>query len=394
MRRLATLAQERCELRSCTYTDQKADPRFMAQSHRSRKRTNVSYSEARMESTSTTDTAIRAFRTLLRADGRTVDQRWRSWARELIGMCEMSPQLLSGIWTEILDFDSTLASYVAAPIPLGVSAVVVAGSGKETFKTFNVSTAASILAAASGAYVVKGVSHSVSTVSGSADVLDALGLPISDTPVMVPRSLERDRIAFVSYSVFCPTYARRYDGVFRFLTPFSFFMPVAVLAVRASSFVYGIAHTNVSLAAEAIRLVRPDLRRGVVVATELSRHELIDEQASYGVSHTATLADQRTSVFRAAYPPASERLRAAVAHRGSHEDNAAMLASSLAPNGCAARAELVERNAALILTTSQWGKIDEETALSHVRSVRLAGGAVRLLTELRDRQAVRKCFMN
>ncbi|MGH3874329.1 MAG: hypothetical protein ACRDSR_22990 [Pseudonocardiaceae bacterium] len=256
------------------------------------------------------------------------------------------------------------------------------------------STAASILAAASGAYVVKGVSRSVSAVSGSADVLDALGLPIFDKPFMVPRSLERARIAFISYSVFCPTYAGRYDGVFRFLTPFSFFMPVAMLAVRAFSFVYGIAHTNVSLAAEAIRVVRPDLRRGVVVTTELSRHELIDERASYGISHTATLADRCTSVVRVVYPPAPERVRAAVAHRSSHVDNAALLASSLDPNGCAACAELVERNAALILTTSQWGKIDEETALSHVRSVRSAGGAVRLLTELRDRQKVRKCFMN
>lgn len=97
-------------------------------------------------------------------------------------------------------------------------------------------------------------------------------------PGEVPRTLERDRIAFISYSAFCPTYAGRYDGVFPFLSPFSFFMPVAVLGVQASSFVYGIAHTNVSLAAEAIRAVRPDLQHGIVVATELSQQEMMESR--------------------------------------------------------------------------------------------------------------------
>ena len=309
-------------------------------------------------------------------------------------MKRVSPQLISGLWREVLDFDSTLAGYVADPIPLGVPAVVVAGSGKETFKTFNVSTAASILAAASGAYVVKGVSRSVSAVSGSADVLDTLGLPTSEAPATVSHRLECDRIAFISYSAFCPTYAGRYDGVFPFLSPFSFFMPVAVLAVRASSFVYGIAHTNVSFAAEAIRAVRPDLKRGVVVATELSQHEMMDERASYGISYTAVLEGAHAWGFRGAHPQAPEGWRGAVAHRSSHEDNAAVLASSLAPDGCAACAELVERNAALILAASQWGTIDEEIARVHVRNVRLAGGAVRLLAALRDREEAHRCSVN
>lgn len=304
-------------------------------------------------------------------------------------MHKMSPHLVSGLWQEVLDFDSTLARYMAEPIPLDVPAVVVAGSGKESFKTFNVSTAASILAAAAGAYVAKGVSRSVSAVSGSTDVLDALGLPIVDTPDMVPRSLEDDRIAFISYAAFCPTYAGRYDGVFPFLSPFSFFMPVAVLGVQASSFIYGIAHTNVSLAVQAIQAVRPDIGRGVVVGTALSQHELMDERASYGISYTAVLDRGHTRVFRGAHPPAPEQWRAAVAHRSSHQDNAALLTSSLMPDGCAACAELIERNAALILAASQWGEIDEADALIRVRDVRLAGGAVRLLATLRGRQEER-----
>lgn len=345
-------------------------------------------------SSAAADQEIRAFPTLLRGDGRAADERWRTWARQLIAMDTLSPQLIVGLWREVQDFDPVLASYVAEPVPLDVPAVIVAGSGKETFKTFNVSTAASILAVAAGACVIKGVSRSVSAVSGSADVLDVLGLPTCGMPEMLPRTLERDRIAFVPYSAFCPSYAARYDGVFPFLNPFSFFMPVAVLAVQASAFVYGIAHTNVSLAAEAIRAVRPDLLRGVVVATELSQHEVMDERASYGIRHTAVLDGAQVGVFRGTCPPVSEPWRTAVAHRSSHRGNAALLASSLAPDGCASCAELTDRNAALILATSQWGGIDEVSALARVRDARLSGDAVRLLSGLRDHWGDEQCFVS
>lgn len=337
-----------------------------------------------------TDQAVCALRALLRGSGDTVDEQWRDWARGLIDAGELSMRLMAGIWQEILKFDSTLVDYITNPVSFDIPAVVVAGSGKETFKTFNVSTAASILAAASGAYVVKGVSRSVSAVSGSTDVLEALGLPICDTPHTMSRTLERDRIAFVSYSTFCPAYAGRYDGVFPFLSPFSFFMPIAVLGVRAASFVYGIAHPDVALAARAIQAARPDLSRGVVVGTELSPREMMDEQANYGTSYTAVLDGKHMRVSRGAHPPAPQSWRTAVAHRRSHEDNAAALVASLAPDGCAECADLVDRNAALILTASHWGTTDYSTALARVRGARLAGRAVRLLAGFQDRRGAHR----
>jgi hypothetical protein len=106
------------------------------------------------------------------------------------------------------------------------------------------------------------------------------------------------------------------------------------------------------------------------------------------------LDDVHARGFRGAHPAAPERWRAAVAHRGSHKDNAALVASSLAPEGCAVCAELVERNAALVLAVSQWGTIDEDTARVRVRNVRLAGGAVRFLAELRKREEAHPCSVN
>ncbi|MGH8901884.1 MAG: hypothetical protein ACRDYA_09435 [Egibacteraceae bacterium] len=279
-----------------------------------------------------------------------------------------------------------LAGHVTDPVGVPSRTVVVAGSGKETFKTFNVSTAASILAASCGAKVVKGVSRSVSAVSGAADVLDALGVPIGTEPSQVPGLLGAHGIAFVSYAAFCPTYAGRYDGVFRFLSPFSFFMPVAVLCVRAAAFIYGLAHPNVGLAARVIRQARPDFPWGLVVSTELTPDEIMDERASFGTARTASLVGGEVQVAEEPADGPSAGWRRAVAHRSTHRDNAAVLAAALAPDGRSCCAALVEENAALVLRASCPSRLSGAEALAEVREARANGRADRLLSQLRSRR--------
>ena len=150
------------------------------------------------------------------------DQRWRRWCAGLIRNGELVPADLLRWWAAIVEFDPVLRAYAEHPIPAPVDTVLVAGSGKEKFKTFNVSTAAAILAASAGTPVVKGVSRSVSAVSGSADILDVLGIaPVAEAG-HIPEALARRNITFVPYTVFCPGYAARYDGVFDTISPASF----------------------------------------------------------------------------------------------------------------------------------------------------------------------------
>ena len=75
--------------------------------------------------------------------------------------------------------------------------VDIVGTGGDGSHTFNISTCAMFVAAAAGARVSKHGNRSVSSKSGSADVLEALGLPLDLTPTEVADSIEATGIGFM-----------------------------------------------------------------------------------------------------------------------------------------------------------------------------------------------------
>lgn len=70
--------------------------------------------------------------------------------------------------------------------------------------TFNISTAVALVAAASGIPVAKHGSRSISSLSGSADVLEALGVEINLSPAAVEKLIEEIGIAFIYAPLFHP----------------------------------------------------------------------------------------------------------------------------------------------------------------------------------------------
>ncbi|MFT6771893.1 MAG: anthranilate phosphoribosyltransferase [Congregibacter sp.] len=87
---------------------------------------------------------------------------------------------------------------LATPVAVqGDYLVDLVGTGGDGANLFNVSTAACFVVAAAGARVAKHGNRSVSSTSGSSDVLEALGVPLDLSPEQVARAIEDVGLGFM-----------------------------------------------------------------------------------------------------------------------------------------------------------------------------------------------------
>jgi len=78
------------------------------------------------------------------------------------------------------------------------------GTGGDDYDTINVSTTAAIVAAGAGVPIAKHGNYSVSSSSGSADVLEVAGADVEAEPPAVEEAIETDGIGFMLAPVFHP----------------------------------------------------------------------------------------------------------------------------------------------------------------------------------------------
>jgi anthranilate phosphoribosyltransferase len=103
---------------------------------------------------------------------------------------------------EIAGFAEAIRGHVVAVTPRRDDLVDTAGTGGDGQATINISTAAALVAAAAGAAVAKHGNRAVSSASGSADVLEALGFALELPTERIERSIDELGFGFL----FAPTH--------------------------------------------------------------------------------------------------------------------------------------------------------------------------------------------
>jgi anthranilate phosphoribosyltransferase len=143
---------------------------------------DLTYDEARtimkeIMSGNATQAQIGAFITALRMKGETIDE-------------------ISALAAVMREFCKQI--HPKAPGRL----VDTCGTGGDRVKTFNISTTAAFVVAGTGVTIAKHGNRSVTSKSGSADILEKLGFNLNSSPDMVKKSIEEIGIGFMFAPVF------------------------------------------------------------------------------------------------------------------------------------------------------------------------------------------------
>ncbi|WNC17265.1 anthranilate phosphoribosyltransferase [Brevibacillus brevis] len=246
---------------------------------------------------------------------------------------------------EIIGFARAMRAR-ATRFPIDIPGLVdTCGTGGDGAHTFNISTASAFVAASDGVRIAKHGNRAVSSKSGSADVLEALGVPVDLSPKDAADCLRVTNLCFL----FAPLYHQamkhaagpRKELAVR--TVFNLLGPMTNPA-GASHQLMGVYDRKL-LETVASVLGQLDVRRALVVAGE----DGLDELTVTGASHIAELRDGEIRTYEITPEQFGLRRHEKEALRGGDAaENAAIIHEVFSGKRGAAR-DIVLLNAGAIL---------------------------------------------
>ncbi|MCE2718122.1 MAG: anthranilate phosphoribosyltransferase [Dolichospermum sp.] len=220
------------------------------------------------------------------------------------------------------------------------------GTGGDGASTFNISTAVAFVVAAAGVRVAKHGSRSASSLTGSADVLEALGVNLTATSEKVQAAVQEVGITFL----FAPGWHPALKAVaplrrnLKVRTVFNLLGPL-VNPLNPTGQVIGVFDPKlIATMAEALHLL------GTQTAIVLHGREKLDEAGLGDITDLAILKDGQVSLTTV--NPQEINVKAAditAVKGGNAQENAVILKEVLQGKGTQPQQDIVALNAALAL---------------------------------------------
>jgi len=280
---------------------------------------------------------------------------------------------------EISGFATTMRNKASRISPRVIELVDTCGTGGDQLHTFNISTTVAFVIAGAGLPVAKHGNRSVSSKSGSADVLEALGIKIDLTAEQVEKCIEDIGIGFM----FAPNFhgamkhaigPRREIGI---RTVFNILGPLTNPA-GATAQVLGVYDPELT---EVMAMVLGNL--GVKHALVVHGHDGLDEISNTGESIISELKDGEVRTY-AITPEQCGVARASIEDLkgGTAEDNAAITLEIL-KGAKGPKRDVVLMNAAAGLIAAGKAESFEDGMDLAARSID-SGSALTKLQDLKD----------
>ena len=255
------------------------------------------------------------------------------------------------------------------------------GTGGDQSYSFNISTTACFILAAGGIRIAKGGNRSVSSKSGSADVLEALGINIAASPATLSKALDEVGLAFI--------FAQTMHPAMRFIGPAR-----KTLGIPTIMNIVGPLANPLDLETQLMGLYRADLQETAAqVMQKLGRKRAIivtgpnnmDEAALYGKNTYTLLEDGQITQHSFTYKDLSmPRIELDDIVGGDAKQNADILVSVL-ENQASPYLETTVLNAGLGFYAN--GKVDSlAEGIDLARQLIADGSALAKLHQLQEVQ--------
>ena len=195
---------------------------------------------------------------------------------------------------EIAVFASELRDK-ALPVPLddetrGREMLDVCGTGGDKLGTFNISTTVALVAAAAGVTVAKHGNRAITSKSGSADVLEALGIRVDLSPDDAAKAMGEHGFAFLFAPHYHPAFknivpARKLCAEKKQRTIFNYLGPL-LNPSRPTAQLIGVPRAELCEPMAKV-LQSLGIRRGMVVCGTVAEGSYLDEFSTVGPNHIA-----------------------------------------------------------------------------------------------------------
>ncbi|WP_009630374.1 anthranilate phosphoribosyltransferase [Synechocystis sp. PCC 7509] len=251
-------------------------------------------------------------------------------AAELVGMAQ------------VLHAQSAIAKNIPNSTPL----IDTCGTGGDGASTFNISTAVAFVAAAAGVRVAKHGNRSASSKTGSADVLEALGINLNSEQEKVTAAVEEVGITFLFAPGWHPA-LKSVAGLRKTLkvrTVFNLLGPL-VNPMQPTGQIIGVCDPNL-VETIAIALSQLGIERAIVV----HGREKLDEAGLADINDLAILENNKVRLMTLDVEELGLQKAATAEIRGGNvSENAQILKDVLQGKGTEAQQNVVALNTALAL---------------------------------------------
>ena len=260
----------------------------------------------------------------------------------------------------------------------------ICGTGGDIHSTFNVSTAASIVTAAAGVPIAKAGNRAVSSVSGSSDVMAALGLTVEQGSSEAEASLREEGYAYLHAPAFHP--GMRHAGPVRMelgvRTAFNLIGPIANPA-RPRRQLMGVPDENAARKAAATLQALGSERAFVVTGDRIDELPLDDSGVIFDVSPDGIVRIEVTAADHGLPRSPTDELEG-----GDATTNAATIEAILEGREHGPRRHVVVLNSgAALMAAGRAGDLRE--GVGRAADTIDSGAAKALLERLRERARAR-----